>query len=113
MGKMVEANFALPLKLKGREKGEFLEIQRLSNVYIYVYSFLPVEIEGNDVPRILRAKRRKKSIFQRFPHFQLVVDRDKFRIKDPVSNSMIQERTNNSPLRNKRILLAFENTFLS
>lgn len=36
MGKMVEANFALPLKLKGREKGEFLEIQRLSNVYIYV-----------------------------------------------------------------------------
>ena len=36
MGKMVEANFALPFKLKGREKGEFLEIQRLSNVYIYM-----------------------------------------------------------------------------
>lgn len=58
---MVEANFALPLKLKGREKGEFLEIQRLSNVYIYVYSFLPVEIEGNDVPRILRARRNRYS----------------------------------------------------
>lgn len=58
---MVEANFALPFKLKGREKGEFLEIQRLSNVYIYVYSFLPVEIEGNDVPRILRARRNRYS----------------------------------------------------
>lgn len=42
MGKMVEANFALPLKLKGRGKREFLEIQRLLGTkrysrYIYIY----------------------------------------------------------------------------
>ena len=44
MGKMVEANFALPLKLKGRGKREFLEIQRLLGTkrysrYIYIHIF--------------------------------------------------------------------------
>lgn len=56
MGKMVEANFALPLKLKGRGKREFLEIQRLLGTkrysrYIYIYIYF-VEHEGNNVPRI-------------------------------------------------------------
>ena len=52
MGKMVEANFALPLKLKGRGKREFLEIQRLLGTkrysrYIYIYACLIGEIDSN------------------------------------------------------------------